>query len=272
MEMKEDLKLFRKRWWGAYVLIPIILLMQIPLFIGALQNISDGNIFGAIIAFIVISVCVLLCMGLYAPSTFFMAFRIIGLVVFLAYVAYAVDCLQAGKIYASKRSEIAFINAIFGLFVWGIPGLCVFLRINPMGGSEKPESYFFKSTLLEPVTEDEDPQDPWTYGEQAALWLKDKFSELGYPVEDVVPDDWGWSFICSRDPYELWIGCGNVTQDFDEDQSIPNLDEIVWCCFAEAKKPLLGKRKEISAGVQKITSQLKSLLESEPGIEMVEEP
>ena len=50
--------------------------------------------------------------GLYAPYTFFYAFKLVGLVIFLGYVAYAIDCLQAGIIYAATRAEPAFINAL----------------------------------------------------------------------------------------------------------------------------------------------------------------
>jgi len=86
---------------------------------------------GAIVGFVVISACILLCLGLYAPVTFFFAFRTIGLVVFLAYIAYAVDCFQSGAIYSEKRSSACLTNAILGFIVWGIPGLLVFLKINP---------------------------------------------------------------------------------------------------------------------------------------------
>jgi len=152
--MNEDLKFFRRRWWGFYVLVPVILLCQIPLVHGSIQNISEGNYVGALVGFMFLGVCLLLCFGLYAPLTCFFAFRIIGLVVFIGYVAYAVDCLQAGALFSSKRSEISFINAILGLFLWGLPGLFLFFKL---GDPSEPADYEEDSEQeSEMQTEDED--------------------------------------------------------------------------------------------------------------------
>ncbi len=128
--MQGDLKLFRKRWWGFFVLSPLCLLFALPIALIAIDNLKTGNWVGAIIGFIIAGVCLLVCVGLYAPYTFFYAFKLVGLIVFLGYVAYAIDCLQAGIIYAATRAEPAFINAMTGLFYWGIPGWVLFAKLN----------------------------------------------------------------------------------------------------------------------------------------------
>jgi hypothetical protein len=129
--MNGDLLLLRKRWWGFYFLAPIALIFQVPITLVSINNLHDGNITGAIVGFIVSAVCILLSIGSYAPYTFFFAFRCIGLVVFVGYIAYALDCLQAGHLYATKRSESSFFNAILGLVVWGLPGLAIFTTKRP---------------------------------------------------------------------------------------------------------------------------------------------
>lgn len=129
--MNGDLRLLRKRWWGFYFLAPIALVFQVPITLISIDNLHGGNITGAIVGFIVSAVCILLCIGSYAPYTFFFAFQCIGLVVFVGYLAYAVDCLQAGHIYATRRSETSFFNATLGLFVWGLPGLAIFRSKHP---------------------------------------------------------------------------------------------------------------------------------------------
>lgn len=128
--MKGDLKLLRKRWWGFFVISPLFLLFALPIALISIDNLKTDNWVGAIMGFTIAGVCLLVSVGLYAPYTFFYAFKLVGLVVFLGYVAYAIDCLQAGIIFASTRAEPAFINAITGLFYWGIPGWLLFAKLN----------------------------------------------------------------------------------------------------------------------------------------------
>ena len=131
--MKGDLKFFRSRWWGVYVLIPALLLSIMPILLISFDNFSKGNIVGAIVGFVVSSVCFLLCLALYAPHTFFIAFKIIGLAIFIGYLGYAIDELQNGHLYSSSKSEASFVNALIGLFVFGLPGLSLFIK------AKKPE-------------------------------------------------------------------------------------------------------------------------------------
>ena len=126
--MKGDLKFFRVRWWGFYVLFPLCLLFALPIALISIDNFYSGNLIGALVGWVIAAVCLLLCIGLYAPYSCFFAFRLIGVVLFLGYVAYAIDCLLAGRIYAASRAEPAFVNAILGLCYWGLPGLLLFIK------------------------------------------------------------------------------------------------------------------------------------------------
>ena len=126
--MKGDLKFFRVRWWGFYVLCPLCLLFALPIALISIDNFNNGNLAGALVGGVVAAICLLVCIGLYAPYSCFYAFRLIGLVLFLGYVAYALDCLLAGVIFAASRAEPAFVNAILGLCYWGLPGLLLFIK------------------------------------------------------------------------------------------------------------------------------------------------
>jgi len=288
--VNEDLKLKSDRWWGAYVLIPTILLMQIPVVLRSIENISTGNTVGAIVGTVFFCTCLLLCLGLYAPSTFFFAFRIIGLVVFLAYIAYAIDCYHSGAFTSKKRSEVSLVNAIFGLFIWGIPGLLVFLKMNPFNSVYKftlnrktahRVNIWFRSKMLEMDPEEDEETNLLICSEQLILWLKEKLKLLDYPMEVAIPEGWGWSVICTRDPYKLWIGCLNAEEwededwedvEFEENYTPLKIEEIVWRCYIDAKAPLLSKKHDVAIGIKKMASELKTILESEPLIQIEEDP
>ena len=125
------------------MLIPICIIFSLPIALISIDNFLSGSISGAIIGFIIAGVCLLCSLGLYAPYSFFFAFKLIGLTIFIGYVAYSIDCLQAGHIYETKRSAPAFINAILGLFFWGLPGLMLFMK-----GSKPKESPYTENGKL----------------------------------------------------------------------------------------------------------------------------
>ncbi len=151
--MKGDLKFFRVRWRGFYLLFPLCLLFALPIALISIDNFHAGNLVGALVGGVIAAVCLLCCIVLYAPYSCFYAIKLIGGVVFLGYVAYALDCLQAGKIYASSRAEPAFINAILGLFYWGVPGLLLFLKAQKP--AQSPYSADGKLLFDEPETKTE---------------------------------------------------------------------------------------------------------------------
>ena len=68
----------------------------------------------------------LLLIGLFNPIRFWLAFRGVGLGIFLAYLTYLIVSLQesGGTIRIPKnRAESSPFNAICGLIVFGLPGL-----------------------------------------------------------------------------------------------------------------------------------------------------
>ena len=139
------------------------------------------------------------------------------------------------------------------------------------------EQFWFTSTLFDVDPEEDQETNPGIYGKALAFWLKKKLIAAGRPVEDVIPEDWGWCVLCSRKPFMLWIGCGSMFADDSagEDDLPPRKENLVWTCFVQAEVPVLKKlfKKIVTTDqVNALASDLKSILESDSGIKMVDEP
>lgn len=139
------------------------------------------------------------------------------------------------------------------------------------------KDYWFKSSIFEVEPGEDNETNPRCYGKQPANWLKEKFKELGYKVEDVIPEDWGWCVICSREPYMLWVGCRSLV-DYDKAKPgdpPPNKEELLWNCITVAEVPFLKRifRKiDTEQGLKKLNLELKEILENEKSIELVDAP
>jgi hypothetical protein len=137
--------------------------------------------------------------------------------------------------------------------------------------------YWFKSSRFEAEPGEDEETNPRMYGRQLAHWLRERFLALGYPVEDVISEDWGWCVMCQRDPYWLWIGCVNLA-DYEyakPDDPPPATEMLLWQAGVTAEIPFfkyLFKRKpDVSAGLSKLDAELRRVLESETTIEIVDE-
>ena len=139
------------------------------------------------------------------------------------------------------------------------------------------DGYWFKSTLFEIEPGEDGEINPRMYGRQLAAWLKVRLEQLGYEVEPVIAEDWGRCLMCSREPFMLWVGCGNVV-DYDTaqpDDPPPAKEDVVWYCFATAEVSFLKrifKKPDTSAQVSKLDADLRAILCGEPDIALVAQP
>jgi hypothetical protein len=133
------------------------------------------------------------------------------------------------------------------------------------------EVFWLKSELFEPRPGEDAETNPGRYGKALAEWISTALNARGVDVEGVIPEDWGWCVMVAREPFRLWIGCGNVEQD-------PMAGELTWHCFVEAEAPLrrFWEKWSRAAAMQTETARLGSLLADafaiEPRIRMVAEP
>lgn len=133
------------------------------------------------------------------------------------------------------------------------------------------EGYWFTSSIFKVEPGEDDEINPGRYGRQLALWLKGRLEERGYNVEPVIAEDWGRCLMLSRQPFALWVGCGNVDSLDDEGES----SEMVWHCFPVVEVPFFKRifsKPDTGPALQKLDSDLKEILASETTIKLVTEP
>lgn len=109
-------------------------------------------------------------------------------------------------------------------------------------------------------------------GTQLAGWLRDCLVRKGYTGTDVVADDTGWSVICARKPFLLWVRC-ELIWDFPLDPEDEVGAEAVWTCFVQTRKPLLTGwfARMDPAAADKLFKDVESILVSEPHISFVKD-
>jgi len=130
------------------------------------------------------------------------------------------------------------------------------------------DGFRFTSTLFE-IEHGEDAQlNPGRYGRQLALWLGAQFAAHGYAPE-IIAEDWGYCVMLSRDPFLLWVGCGNM----EETGIDASTDAVVWHCFAAAEASLLQRlfrKPQTHGALQKLQADLYAVLNDEPAIALFE--
>lgn len=83
------------------------------------------------------------------------------------------------------------------------------------------EGFWFKSSKFEIEPGEDEEINPRIYGRQLAIWLKARLEQTGYAVEEIINEDWGRCLMCARDPFMLWVGCGNVMDAGEVDSDTP---------------------------------------------------
>jgi hypothetical protein len=134
---------------------------------------------------------------------------------------------------------------------------------------------WLKSDLFKIEPGEDEQTNPGCYGKQLANWLRIKLIEKGYDVEDVIPEDWGWCVMCSREPFMLWVGCGStLDQEQNADDPRPLGKDITWSCFVTAEKPLLRglfKRIDTTSAIEKLHKDLEAIFKAEPSVTLTQD-
>ena len=145
--------------------------------------------------------------------------------------------------------------------------------------------YWFKSDLFQIQKGEDEETNPGCYGKELGEWLCLKLKELEYDVEELIPEDWGWCVMCSRDEYMLWIGCGamqteEISEEYDPERP-PKGTDVIWHVFPQIEIPFFSfKAKFLSITgkldtkepLNKLNTELNEILSQEPRIEFCEEP
>lgn len=153
--------------------------------------------------------------------------------------------------------------------------------------TSQSQRFFFRSDLFLIDPKEDEETNPFCYGKSLAEWLRIKFEKFGYQPEPVIAEDWGWCLMLRREPFMLWVGCGNDRSEFydkvtpeQKESFAPNGKEILWCCFVGSDAPIWTSffwKKLIGLAstheqVGIATDQLQSILRNEPRIQITAEP
>ncbi|HKX26861.1 MAG TPA: hypothetical protein VJ302_04130 [Blastocatellia bacterium] len=116
---------------------------------------------------------------------------------------------------------------------------------------------WFTSTRFAPLPGEEEQTNPECFGQALAIWVREQLVARGQAVsEDPIPEDWGWIVMIHREPFRLWVGCGN--QDGTTER---------WTLFVVAELGLfqkLLKRVDPSPAVTTLERQLEEMIRAEP--------
>jgi len=135
------------------------------------------------------------------------------------------------------------------------------------------KGFWFKSSLFAIEPDEDQETNPQRYGRQLAKWLGEKLQVFGYRVE-VIPEDWGWCVMCARQPFWLWIGCGNMDSDPPGEQKwAPKAEDVVWNCYAVGERQFwrFFRSVDMRPAVEKLEKEVSSILSSQPEIQFVGE-
>ncbi|MDE3072308.1 MAG: hypothetical protein KGJ63_06190 [Pseudomonadota bacterium] len=136
------------------------------------------------------------------------------------------------------------------------------------------EGYWFRSTLFRIESGEDGEVNSGIDGRHLAQWLKSQLESHGWPVIDVIPEDFGWCIRCQLKPFLLWIGCGKVT-DVEPADSLQSGDNVVWHCFPVAEAPLVArlfKKFDVNSALIRLDELLLKILTAESAIQLVHEP
>lgn len=140
-----------------------------------------------------------------------------------------------------------------------------------------PISYWFTSDLFQIEPGEDEETNPRMYGKQLSAWIRQKLVEIGYEPEDVIPEDFGWLVLCSRDPYSLGVVCVSF-KDYATAQPgdpPPPFDKVKWHCGIFVEIPFfkrLFSKVDTSEGVTKLDAELRMIFDAESRITLIEPP
>jgi hypothetical protein len=136
------------------------------------------------------------------------------------------------------------------------------------------DGYRFTTDLFRIEPGEDEDINPRRYGRQLAQWLKAQLQSRGYPVEPVIDEDWGRCLMCAREPFELWVGCGNEV-DYGTAQPgdpPPPAEQVVWWCVAMADVPWWKRwftAVDAAPALTRLNAVLHEILSAEPRIRLL---
>ena len=122
--------------------------------------------------------------------------------------------------------------------------------------------------VIDPAEAEE--TNPGRYGRALAQWLRASLAPDGEPV---IAEDWGWCVMLQRKPFNLSIGCANITDLRME--PLPPPQPVAWSCVVVANGfsiwtryfwPLLLGGVSPNDEIRAVADRVYTLLGRTPGV------
>lgn len=139
------------------------------------------------------------------------------------------------------------------------------------------DQFWFRSTLFQVEPGEDAETNPGCYGRALARWLAASLRAEGVIVDEVFPEDWGWCVLLKKQPFRLWLGCGNATghEERRPHDAPSDAKDFVWTCIATAEVPFLRRlffAPDTRLEVVDLFKRIKRLVAEAPGTTFVDEP
>jgi hypothetical protein len=118
----------------------------------------------------------------------------------------------------------------------------------------------FRSDRFPAYEGEEEQTNPGSWGKRLAEFLRDGLKEGGFHPAEPVAEDWGWIVPVSKDPCNIWIGCGRYQEYPDS-----------YLCFIEPHTPVVRKffkKIDVCKHIESIQKILDKILTEESGIKV----
>lgn len=116
----------------------------------------------------------------------------------------------------------------------------------------------FSTDFFQTIAGEELQTNDGCFGKSLALWLAEQLKQRHIPVLEVVPEDFGWILILSRQPTLYWIGCANLDHQISR-----------WTIFVVVERSMLQRlmRRAMPVDVlQPLTVQLQEIVTQIPNV------
>lgn len=116
----------------------------------------------------------------------------------------------------------------------------------------------FQTDFFQPEPGEDAQTNPGCYGRALAHWLYAQLQARGVACDGVVAEDFGWVLMVSRDPFLLWLGCGNAEDSTRE-----------WTIFCVAEVPLfkrLFRKPDTTEASARLWAHVQALVPQIPGV------
>ena len=118
----------------------------------------------------------------------------------------------------------------------------------------------FRSDKFPPVEDGDKLVDPGVWGKRLADFLREGLQREGIEAGEPIAEDWGWVLPLTDDPFGVWVGCSNNSEQPDG----------FWCFLHPQRlsfRRLFSKRAEVHDWVSGLRQAIDRVLSENSGVQ-----